>query len=61
MQRRTKILILIAVIVLLAGIAAAGLLLRVNGVSVGGHTHYSSEEVEAPSSARARSLSEDSS
>ena len=47
MQRRTKILILIAVIVLLAGIAAAGLLLRVNEVSVGGHTHYSSEEVEA--------------
>lgn len=47
MQRRTKILILIAVIVLLAGIAAAGLLLRVKEVSVGGHTHYSSEEVEA--------------
>lgn len=47
MQRRTKILILIAVIVLLAGIAAAGLLLRINEVSVGGHTHYSSEEVEA--------------
>ncbi len=47
MQRRTKILILILAIVLLAGVAAAGLLLRVNEVEVAGHSHYSSEEVEA--------------
>lgn len=47
MSRRTLILSLIVVIVLLAGVAAAGLLLRVEEVRVGGHSHYSTEEIEA--------------
>ena len=47
MQRRTKFLILILVIVLLAGVIAAGLLLRVEEVQTAGNSHYSSEEIEA--------------
>ena len=44
---RGKRLILIIVAVLLAGVIAAGLLLRVEEVRVAGNSHYTSEEVEA--------------
>ena len=47
MSRRTLILSLIALLILLAGIVAAGLLLRVKEVRIGGHSHYSPEEIEA--------------
>ncbi len=47
MSRRGKLLVILLIVLLFAGIAAAGLLLRVKEVQVAGQSHFSSEEIEA--------------